>query len=301
MKDSKKGIILILIAALMFGSYGVWSKLIGTSFGDFYQAWTRALIITIILLPILILNKQIISIKKQDYGWLAVFLLFTSFTQAPLFYAFNHMDIGSATLLFFVSMLLTMYLVGILFLGEKITKIKFISFILAILGMYIIFSFSLIVFSLLAAVLAIVNGVASGGEVSFSKKLSGNYSPLYISWLSWIIILITNAPISILFGEVQHLPSLNLVWLYALGYAIVSLLGFWLIIKGLKYIESSMGGLIGLLEIVFSIILGILIFNEKLNLKIIVGGLFIIIAAALPYLQEIIYKKQMKNLKEKII
>jgi hypothetical protein len=28
---------------------------------------------------------------------LGIYLLFTSATQAPLFYAFNHMDIGSTT------------------------------------------------------------------------------------------------------------------------------------------------------------------------------------------------------------
>lgn len=290
MKDSKKGVIFILLSALCFGSYGVWSKLIGDSFGNFYQGWTRALIIAVILFPILLFNKQIVPIKKKDYGWLALFLLFTSFTQAPLFYAFNHMDIGSATLLFFVSMLLTMYLVGILFLGEKITKIKLISFLFAICGMYIVFPFSLVVFSLLAAILAVVNGIASGGEVSFSKKLTGNYSPLYVSWLSWIIILITNAPVSILFGEVQHSPSFNLTWLFALGYALTSLFGFLLIIKGLKYVEAGIGGLIGLLEIVFSILFGIIIFSEKLSFKIILGGLLIIIAAALPHIQEIIKK-----------
>ncbi len=290
MNYSKKGIILILLSALCFGSYGVWSKLIGTSFGNFYQGWTRALIIAIILLPILLFNKQIVPIKNKDYKWLGLFLIFTSLTQAPLFYAFNHMDIGSATLLFFVSMLLTMYVVGVLFLGEKITKVKMISFTLAVLGMYVVFSFSLVLFSLLAATLAIVNGIASGGEVSFSKKLSGKYSPLYISWLSWIIILITNAPMSIFLGEVQHFPSFSLIWLYALGYAITSLFGFWLIIKGLKYVEAGIGGLIGLLEIVFSITLGILIFSEKLSLKIILGGLLIIIASALPHIQEIIRK-----------
>lgn len=151
MKDSNKGIILILISALMFASYGVWAKLIGSSFGVFYQGWSRALIITIILLPILIWGKHLVPIHKKDWKWMFIFLLFTSLTQAPLFYAFNHMDIGSATLLFFVSMLLTMYAVGILFLGERTTKIKIVSFLLAISGAYLVFSFSLIAFTLLAA------------------------------------------------------------------------------------------------------------------------------------------------------
>ena len=115
----KRGILLILLSTLMFGSYGVWSKLIGSSFGPFYQGWTRGLILTVILFPILYYGKHIVPIKKADWGWLSIFLIATSLTQAPIFYAFNHMDIGTATLLFFVSMLLTMYAVGIFSLRKK--------------------------------------------------------------------------------------------------------------------------------------------------------------------------------------
>lgn len=276
----------------MFGSYGLWSKLIGNSFGAFYQGWTRGLILAIVLLPILLYNKQIIPIKRKDWGWVAMFLFFTSLTQAPLFYAFNHMDIGSATLLFFVSYALTMYLFGIIFLKEKLTKIKIVALLLAVIGMYVVFSFSLIAFSLLAALLALANGVASGGEISSSKKLSGNYSPLYLSWLSWVIIFISNLVISIVVRETQYAPSFNLAWLFQIGYTLASVLGFWLVIKGLKDVEASIAGLIGLLEIIFSILLGILIFHEQLTFKIILLGILIIIAAALPHLQSFIKFKK---------
>lgn len=297
MNRNNKGLLFILIAALMFGSYGVWSRLIGESFGVFYQGWSRGLLISFVLFPILLFGKQIVPIRKADWKWLFVFLFFTSLTQAPLFYAFNHMDIGTATLLFYVTMMLTMYIVGLLFLGEKLNRIKIISFVLASVGLYIIFSFSIVAFALLAALMAILNGVASGGEVSFSKKLSGSYSPLYLSWLSWLIIAITNAPVSFFLGEQQHLPSFEIVWLYQIGYAIASVLGFWLIIKGLKSVEASIGGLLGLLEIVFSILLGIMIFNEGLTEKTIIGGVIIIFAAALPHVVELAKKYPKLGLK----
>lgn len=272
----------------MFGSYGVWSKLIGDSFGVFYQGWTRALIISLILLPILIYRKEIIPVHKKDYFWLAIFLLFTSATQAPLFYAFNHMDIGSASLLFFVTMLLTMYTVGFLFLQEKLTHVKLFSFFLALIGMYFVFSFSLKTFTLLAASMAILNGIASGGEVAFSKKLSGNYSPLYLSLLSWLIIIPTNLALSLALGETQILPSIDIVWLWQFGYVIASFFGFWLVMAGVKYVEASIGGLLGLLEIIFSVSFGILLFEEKLTSQVAAGALLIILAASLPHIQSLI-------------
>lgn len=294
---SNRGILLILISSLMFGSYGVWSRLIGPSFGVFYQGWTRGLILSLILLPMLFYRKQFVPILRKDWGWLVVFLIFTSATQAPLFYAFNHMDIGSATLLFFVTMLLTMYTVGFIFLKERFTRVKVISFIMAIIGLYTIFSFSMEKFSVLAASMAIINGIASGGEIAFSKKLSGSYSPLYLTALSWLIIVPTNGLLSLVLGEVQVIPSFNIVWLWQFGYVVASLFGFWFVIAGLKYVEASIGGLIGLLEVVFSISFGILIFGENLTQRVILGALLILLAASLPYIYDLINKSIRLNKK----
>lgn len=288
---STYGVLLILVASLLFGSYGVWAKLIGGDMGVFFQGWSRGLIIAVALFPFLYWRGLIVPIQKADWKWLTVFLAFTSLTQAPLFYAFTHMDIGSATLLFFVSMLLTMYLVGFFFLDEKITAVKIVSFVLACVGMYLIFSFSLVAFTLLAALMAMLNGVASGGEISFSKKLSGSYSTFYITWLSWVVIVITNAPFSILLGEPQLLPSLDWVWLWQLGYTVASMLAFWLIIEGLKYVEAGIGGLLGLLEIIFSVVFGLWLFNEALTVQVVIGALLILVAAALPHLQELYPKR----------
>ncbi len=291
-----RGLFFIFISAIMFGSYGIWSRLIGVGEGIFYPSWTRGLLIALALLPILLYKKQIVPIKRSDWKWMSVYLLATSLTQAPLFYAFNHMNIGTATLLFFVTMLLTMYAVGVFFLGEKLTKIKTISFALAFLGLYITFSFSILVFSIFAALMAILNGMASGTEVASSKKLTHNYSSLYVVWLSWILIAISNFIISIAIGERQFSPALNMFSLYQVGYAVAGILGFWLVIEGVKHVEASIGGLLGLLEVVFGILFGMLFFHEILTAKIFIGAVCIIFAAALPHVFEL-YKNSLVETK----
>lgn len=278
------GALLVFISALMFGSYGVWSRLIGHSFSNFFQGWTRALIILILLVPIALFKKEIIKIDKKDRKWLVIFMLFTSLTQAPLFYAFNHINIGSASLLFFVSMFLTMNIIGILFLNEQFTKIKIVSSIIAVIGLCFIFSFSISSFTILAVIMAIINGIASGGEVAFSKKLSNTYSPLYLVILSWFIILITNGITSNIIGETQIIPSLSMPWFWQICYSIASLLAFWLVLAGIKHIDVGVSALIGLMEIVFSVVFGIIIFKETLTISVGIGAILIITAATLPNL-----------------
>lgn len=294
MWKKNKGVILVFLSTIMFGSYGVWSKLIGASLGALFQGWTRGLITSLILIPILLSKKQIIPIEKKDWKWLIVFLIFTSATQAPIFYAFNHMDIETASLLFFVTVLLTMYVVGFIFLKEKITVIKIISFIIALVGLVTIFSFSIQRFSLLAALMAILNGIASGGEVSFSKKLTGAYSPLYVVLMSWLIIIPTNGLLSVLIGEKQLLPVFSSAWLWQYCYIFVSIFAFWSVVEGIKYVEASIGGLIGLLEAVFGILFGIILFGEHLTLKIVMGSMLILFAAALPHVHALVKKNSQK-------
>lgn len=282
----------VLASAFLFGSYGVWSRLIGDGMGNFFQGWTRALLILVIVVPIVLWRREWVRVEKKDRKWMVVFLAFTSMTQAPVFYAFNHMDIGTASLLFFVSMFLTMSTVGIFFFSEKATLVKVFAFILAIIGMYFVFSFSLASFSLLAALMAVVNGVASGGEVAFSKKLSTAYSPLYLTLLSWGIILITNLALSLALGEAQTLPAFSTAWLWQICYSVVSLFAFWLVIAGFKHVDATVGALLGLLEIVFSIVLGVIIFGEHITPTIAIGGTLILFAAAFPHLRELRFHKR---------
>ncbi len=283
LSEKKKAVLLIILSAFAFGSYGVWSRLMGDSFGVFFQGGSRGIIILIIALPILYFRKEIVPIPKSDWKWFSIFLIFTSATQAPLYYAFNHMDIGLAQLIFFVTMLLTMYVFGMLFLKEKLTKITAASFVIAVIGLVTIFPVAAGAVALLAAFMAIINGVASGGEVASSKKLSGTYSALYITWLGWIAVIVTNMAISIYLGERMTMPAFDMAWFYQLCYSLVSLIGFWSIIAGLKHIEASIGGLIGLLEIIFAMILGLIIFDEVLTPQIMLGTFLILFAAILPH------------------
>ncbi|MCW1930627.1 MAG: DMT family transporter [Candidatus Kerfeldbacteria bacterium] len=281
------GALSVLTSAVLFGSYGVWSRLIGTGMGNFFQGWTRALIILIVIVPIICWRKEWSRIEAQDRKWIAVFMLCTSLTQAPLFYAFNHMDVGAASILFFVAMFFTMNLVGIIFFRERLSVLKIIAALLALVGMCMIFSFSLAQFSLLAVCMALLNGIASGGEIAFSKRISSNYSPLFLTALSWFIILITNSLISFLLDETQIAFTFSSVWLWQLFYSLVSLFAFWFVIVGFKYVDATIGALIGLLEIVFSVILAWILFYEQPTVSIVVGGMLIIFAAALPHLQSL--------------
>lgn len=293
-KTALTGYLMVLLSAIGFGSYGVWSKYIGADFGVFFQGWVRSALVLSFLIPIAYFTKSFHPIKKKDLKWILIPVIFGIATQAPLYYAYTHMDIGSVTLVFYSLFLIASYIVGKIILNEKLTIPKFISMGLAFIGLFLVYGFSIARFSFLAFFLAAMNGLASGAEVSTSKKPTNTHSSLEVSIYIWAGILLTHLPLSILFGERQIMPSFNFEW-FAMGmFALAGLVSFWLVIEGYKYIDASIGGLIGLLEIIAGIVFGIMLFGERLSGSIIAGSILIILAAAFPDLVTIFKRKKAK-------
>lgn len=291
---------LVLLSALLFGTYGVWSRLMGDTFEPFYQAWARSLIVVLIMLPLMIRAKSFRKLERKDWPHLSFFIIFCIFTQVPLYYAFNNAPIGAVQLIFYAAFVITAYVVGRMYLGEQITKIKLLSLVLAFAGLAVVFGASVLAFAPLGLALAAFNGVASGGEVSSSKKMSDKYSPALLVFYGWLFTLLTHLPLSLLIGETQHMPELSIEWLWLLIYALVNTVAFWLVITGFRHIDASIGGLIGLSEVIFGILFGALVFNESLTWSIYVGGALIIFAAMLPDLMNVIKGKATKTAEEPV-
>lgn len=280
---------MILGSALGYASYGLWSKLIGPDFGVFTQGWVRSLVILAILIPIALFTRQFKPIARKDIKWILAIVFFGVLVQAPLYYAYLHADLGTATVVFYALMLIASYAVGRLFLREKINAAKMVALGLAIAGMGVVFGLSLQYFSFLALAMAAVSGAASGGEVSLTKKLPHLTSLQLIIYVG-IGIVVTHLPLAMIFGE--HLPSVDHIsaWSGMAGFTIVGIVAFWLAVEGFRFVDASIGGLIGLLEIIFAVWFGILFFSEQLTLTVLVGGGLILLASTLPDLTAIGHK-----------
>lgn len=276
-----KGSILIIVSALFYASYGIWSKLMNGVFTEFNQAWTRALLLLIILIPFGILTRSFKKIKPKDFVWFAAVSLAGGLNQAPYFYGFKHLSIGTSTLLFYLMLIIGAYIIGKFFFNEKITSIKYFSLALAIIGLFVIYKFSLASDQILPAISTMIAGLMGSGIIVFSKKISSNYSETQILSSIFLTMLIGNLIFSFLFKEALPQVNLNLPWFAQFSYTLAMLIANALAIAGFKYLEPSIGSLIGLLEVIFAAFFGIIFFEEHLTIQFIVGSILILLAAGL--------------------
>lgn len=143
MSHSFKGTTYIAISAFFFASYGIWIRLMHGTFSPFNQAWSRGLFLATLLIISGIVTHQFSRIKRQDYPWFMLIALCGGLNQTPYYFGFEHLPIGTATLLFYVALVIGGYLVGWLVTQEAITRTKLISLILSVIGMAIIYRFPL--------------------------------------------------------------------------------------------------------------------------------------------------------------
>lgn len=277
----------ILISALFYGSYGIWSRMMGGYFGEFSQAWTRGLVLLVFVLVYGLRNKIFRTIARQDWKWFGIIALCGGLNQAPYYFGFQGLGVGTGTVIFYAALLIGGYLIGLIFFKEKMVMAKIVSLLLAIAGILTIYRLSLGVGQVVSALVMVTAALMGSVAAILPKKLSGTYHELQIMMGYFIVMVVANGLLAWIFGETLPLGSIASPWLGQLGYIFAMLLANMAVIEGFRHVEASVGSLIGLAEIILGVLFGYLFFAEPILPSTLVGGLLIVLAAALPSLVEL--------------
>jgi drug/metabolite transporter (DMT)-like permease len=284
-KQQSKGATFILISATFFASYGIWSRLMGEAFGEYSQAWSRGLILLIVVITIGFAKHLFKPIKRADLIWFILIALAGGLNQAPYYFGFQHLEVGTATLLFYTALVFGGYLIGKFAFREVINPTKIFALALATLGLFLIFQFSLTPDQIIPALATITAGFMGAISAVLPKKLSGSYHEFQIMAGYFIVMLLGNGLLTLIFN--QSLPDVAthpIAWTAQLAYAASLLIANFTVIEGFKYLDATVGSLFGLAEIILSVIFAYYFFGETLSSTTLVGGAIIIVAAALPNL-----------------
>lgn len=166
MKTSLKGSFALLTASILFGSYGLWARIVSAELSVYQQTFLRYLAASLILLLIILIRKTKINIaalpKKQLLLYGAV--IPTSFVLFN-FAVLNAKLSVSVTGLYF-GMIVTGYFLGRFFFSEKVTQSTIVSSVAAFAGLLCILLPSLSAGMNVGFVLGILSGstysIASG-------------------------------------------------------------------------------------------------------------------------------------------
>lgn len=279
------GASLTVLSSLFFGAYGVWFKLMDDYFGAFMQATLRHAITAGLFIAIAVFLKKLGPVHwRRDARWLSMSAVTSAIIPAAWYYAVLQGGVGISSALLYLGLVLGMFFFGWWFSKERYTKDKWLATLLGLAGMTLVFAPHFGAGNLLALLAAFGAGFASGLNLVVSKKMPYNASQT--AAIVWTLGLLANLPFIFVFGESLDVFHWQIEWLYLVIFAVTSVLASGLAIWGLKLIEAGAAGVLGLLEIVFGVLFGMVLFHEQPGVLALGGMALIALAAAIPYVKD---------------
>lgn len=272
MSSTNKGVILVALSAVFFALGSVFAK-IGMQLSNLsgsVMAFSRFFVGFIIFTVYVILKKK--SLKPNNIKYVSLRAIFNSLAIILFFIGVKYTTITNANMLN-MTYPVFVFLIAPYMNKEKIKKIYYIFLILTIVGYYLIVvpDFQNIN---IGDVVALVSGIiAAFGVCALREARKYDESYLIIFYLMLIGSLISFIII---------LPNLvipqSIIVFYMLISGLMGVLGQIFITIGYRYIDSAKGSLVSASRIIFGVILGVSIFSDPLTLRIILGGILILIS-----------------------
>jgi drug/metabolite transporter (DMT)-like permease len=287
MKDvqTTKGASALIFAALVYGSFGSLTRLIGLDFGAFAQnAFRNVFVVLMVLSYFLFAGKRFSKFRKKDIKWIISWGLIGSINMILLFISFNNLAIGTTYFLFYTGLISSGLMTGKLLFNEKMTFKKFLSLFLLLAGLLLIYSLDITSDTSIFLVFAVIAGITVGIWNTINKKFSENYDEFQLVFVDSSFGVMVSFLGLLLFGQSIPTFAVNIRWLGVFLNAVGQFATTFLIIYGFKRLEAQIGTIILPLEIVFGAAFGFIFFREILSFSTITGGVLILIASILPYL-----------------
>ena len=278
MKKSLLGVASLLTIGVLFGLSGVIAKYLSDWLNPYQVVEYRFAIAFLIATFVLLITKQKISFSKIDPKSLVLFAI--TFPVSVIFFtlAIFNTTVSLAVFSFYISTLVSSFVVGKIFFGEQITKNKKIALFFILLAV-IAFTDPFKNFNLqIGFVYGIISGIFQTIASSYQKTLgksTNRISLLFIQTLTGIIVassalIYTSNPILV------ALPTTALLISFVFGAIFLAI--SYLFLVGFKYTNLNTGSILVSSELFFGPFFSYTLLSEKLGVTELIGGLLIAIS-----------------------
>jgi len=265
-----RGIILLLLAELCFALATVFAKFVTES------ADIPAIEITFfrflfgIFFAYALLRKSGSTLRPNNKKFVIWRGILNTIAVILFFTAVKHSTVTNANMLN-MTYPIFIFLFMPFFGTEKIKPVQIMYLIFSITGVYMVIqpNFNHLKYG---DMIGLLSGIVGGiSVITLRKARQYDSTALIIFYLMVIGTLINGTMLLALFKMPNLQQSVNIILSALLGLA-----GQIFITSGYKYIEANKGSIISSSRIIFAVILGVILFHDRINLELIIGGAFIL-------------------------
>lgn len=291
MSARQKAIVAVIIAHIIWGASTPIIKLALGSIPPFGFAVLRFWLTSIILLPICLIRKESLLIKKSDVLVVLASCAFLVPINIGLYFAGTALTtaIDAAVISGLVPILTA--LAAFLFLREKLGKSTAIGILIAFFGSLIVIGEPVLTFGghdgvrALGNILNFLSALAWVAGTLLLKRFNHRYSPLAITTLAFILGIFMLLPFAWVefIKDPSWIRSLEGPAYFGIAYVVLgnSIAAYTLYSFALKYISATNANSASYIMPVVSVLIAVPLLHEVLTLPFIIGGIIIAIGVFL--------------------
>lgn len=273
MDKKTKAILFLIISSLGFAAMGACVKLAG-NLPSIQKSFFRNLVSCFVALILILKHKKSFFGKRENQKYLLARSILGTLGIIANFYAIDHMMLADASMLNKLSpFFLTIF--AIVFLKENMKPVQIVALVCAFTGSLFIIkpSFSL---NTINALIGVASAIFAGGAYTFVRFLGDKEEYYTIVFYFSFVSLVLTLPSTIIGYAPMSMYQLSILLLAGV-FASVGQFG---ITVAYKYAPASEISIFDYVNIIFSAIIGFIMWNEVPDVYSVLGY-FLIIGASI--------------------
>ena len=286
-----KGVILAIISAICYGmnplgALFLYEEGLNVNSVIFYRFTFASILLAIFML----IKKDSFYLKFKEIILLALLGLLFGISAISLFNSFLYMDAGLASTVLFIYPIFVAIIMA-LFFKEKNSIITILSIIFAFLGVVLLYESDGANVSNFGIFLVIVSSLCYAIYIVIINQYL-KISALKVTFYSMLFCTITILIHSSFDSSLNIMPLINFnMWFYTIFLALVpTIISLLFLIKAIQLIGSTSASILGALEPLTAVLIGVYVFNEKITFWLVIGIVFILFGVLLIVLKDYIDK-----------
>ncbi len=240
--------------------------------------------LAVILLSLVMLVKGIsFKVSRQEFKVLFSLGILFAASSITYYQSFHFMDAGIASTILFVYPVMVAVIMA-LFFKERVTVITVVAILLSLIGIGLLYKGGAgVSLSVIGIVLCILSSLAYAIYIVVVNQSSIKMSSFKVTFYAMLVCEITLILYSFTSPELylHALPSAR-AWSFAVWLSIVpTILSLVFMTVAVHHVGATPTAILGALEPLTAVTIGVIVFGETLTPRLIVGILFILFAVML--------------------
>lgn len=226
--------------------------------------------------------KESLRVTRREFGALTGLGLLFICSSLTLYLSFHLMDAGVASTILFTYPVMTAVIMA-LFFHERVGWVTISSILLSVVGVALLYwADGTATLPILGVALVLLSALSYALYIIVVNRSNLQMSSFKINFYVLFYCALGMVAYSLLSGQPLVMPQTAVSWFYVGWLAIVpAIMALVLMVYAAKLVGSTATAILGALEPLTAVLIGILVFNEKFTLTLAIGIVLILAAVTL--------------------